>query len=111
MVKIPQILPKVRGVKLKKKMIQVSQKILDNANVPLPQEMDGGKKNKRNTDLVEEQKQDLLNEEVDEEKASNKFTRFRPQEERRQTKITVTTALDDSRDRDLSCFNKAEEGT
>ena len=32
--------------------------------------MDGGKKNKRNIDLVEEQKQDLLNEEVDEEKST-----------------------------------------
>ena len=30
--------------------------------------MDGGKKNKRNTASVEEQKQDVLNEEVDEEK-------------------------------------------
>ena len=57
----------------------VSQKIIENTNVPLPQEMDGGKKNKRNTALVEEQKQDVLNEEVDEEKTPNKFTRFRSQ--------------------------------
>ncbi len=88
----------------------VSQKILDNANVPLPQEMDGGKKNKRNTDSVEEQKQDVLKEEVEEEKAPNKFTRFRPQEERRQTKITVTTALDDSpRQRSLASIRRRRE--
>ena len=88
----------------------VSQKILDNANVPLPQEMDGGKKNKRNTDSVEEQKQDVLQEEVEEEKAPNKFTRFRPQEERRQTKITVTTALDDSpRQRSLASIRRRRE--
>jgi translation initiation factor IF-2 len=88
----------------------VSQKILDNANVPLPQEMEGGKKNKRNTDSVEEQKQNVLKEEVDEEKAPNKFTRFRPQEERRQTKITVTTALDDSpRQRSLASIRRRRE--
>ena len=88
----------------------VSQKIIENTNVPLPQEMDGGKKNKRNTASVEEQKQDVLNEEVDEEKAPNKFTRFRSQEERRQTKITVTTALDDSpRQRSLASIRRRRE--
>ncbi|MEC7671016.1 MAG: translation initiation factor IF-2 [Pseudomonadota bacterium] len=88
----------------------VSQKIIENTNVPLPQEMDGGKKNKRNTASVEEQKQDVLNEEVDEEKTPNKFTRFRSQEERRQTKITVTTALDDSpRQRSLASIRRRRE--
>ena len=88
----------------------VSQKIIENTNVPLPQEMDGGKKNKRNTASVEEQKQDALNEEVDEEKTPNKFTRFRSQEERRQTKITVTTALDDSpRQRSLASIRRRRE--
>ena len=59
---------------------------------------------------VEEQKQDVLNEEVDEEKAPNKFTRFRSQEERRQTKITVTTALDDSpRQRSLASIRRRRE--
>ena len=88
----------------------VSQKILENTNVPLPQETDGGKRNKRNTDSVEEQKQDELNEEVEEEKGPNKFTRFRPQEERRQTKITVTTALDDSpRQRSLASIRRRRE--
>ena len=96
--------------KIKEKNNTVSQKILDNANVLVPQEMNGGKKNKRNTDSVEEQKQDLVNEEVDEEKAPNKFTRFRPQEERRQTKITVTTALDDSpRQRSLASIRRRRE--
>ena len=96
--------------KIKEENDTVSQKILDNANVPPPQEMDGGKKNKRNTDSVEEQKQDLVNEDVDEEKAPNKFTRFRPQEERRQTKITVTTALDDSpRQRSLASIRRRRE--
>ena len=72
--------------------------------------MDGGKKNKRNTASVEEQKQDVLNEEVDEEKTPNKFTRFRSQEERRQTKITVTTALDDSpRQRSLASIRRRRE--
>ena len=96
--------------KIKEKNNTVSQKILDSANVLVPQEMNGGKKNKRNTDSVEEQKQDLVNEEVDEEKAPNKFTRFRPQEERRQTKITVTTALDDSpRQRSLASIRRRRE--
>ena len=96
--------------KIKEEDDKVSQKIFDNANVTLPQEVDGGKKNKRNIDSVEEQKQDLVNEEVDEEKASNKFTRFRPQEERRQTKITVTTALDDSpRQRSLASIRRRRE--
>ena len=96
--------------KIKEDDDKVSQKIFDNANVTLPQEVDGGKKNKRNIDSVEEQKQDLVNEEVDEEKASNKFTRFRPQEERRQTKITVTTALDDSpRQRSLASIRRRRE--
>ena len=59
---------------------------------------------------TEEQKQNVLKEEVDEEKAPNKFTRFRPQEERRQTKITVTTALDDSpRQRSLASIRRRRE--
>ena len=96
--------------KIKEEDDKVSQKIFDNANVTLPQDVEGGKKNKRNIDSVEEQKQDLVNEEVDEEKASNKFTRFRPQEERRQTKITVTTALDDSpRQRSLASIRRRRE--
>ena len=96
--------------KIKEDDDKISQKIFDNANVTLPQDVDGGKKNKRNIDSVEEQKQDLVNEEVDEEKASNKFTRFRPQEERRQTKITVTTALDDSpRQRSLASIRRRRE--
>ena len=46
--------------KIKEEDDKVSQKIFDNANVTLPQEVDGGKKNKRNIDSVEEQKQDFL---------------------------------------------------
>ncbi len=96
--------------KINEENYPVSQKIIENTNVPLPQEMDGGKKNKRNTASVEEQKQDVLNEEVDEEKPPNKFTRFRSQEERRQTKITVTTALDDSpRQRSLASIRRRRE--
>ena len=44
--------------KIKEEDDKVSQKIFDNANVTLPQEVDGGKKNKRNIDSVGEQKQD-----------------------------------------------------
>ena len=96
--------------KIKEKNDAVNETILDSTNVPFPQEVDGGKKNKRNADLVEEQKQDVLEEEVDEAKAPNKFTRFRPQEERRQTKITVTTALDDSpRQRSLASIRRRRE--
>ena len=96
--------------KVKEKNDTANQNILDNANIPIPQEMDGGKKNKRNTDLVVEQEPGLLDEEVEEAKAPNKFTRFRPQEERRQTKITVTTALDDSpRQRSLASIRRRRE--
>ena len=38
------ILPKPKVVKLKKKMFAINENILDSANVPFPQEMDGGKK-------------------------------------------------------------------
>ena len=96
--------------KIKEKHDAINENILDSANALFPQEVDSGKKNKRNADLVEEQKQDVLDEEVDETKAPNKFTRFRPQEERRQTKITVTTALDDSpRQRSLASIRRRRE--
>ena len=71
--------------------------------------MDGGKKNKRNTDSVEEQKQDLLNEEVDEEKRRISLQDFDLKRSVDKQKL-LSTALDDS-PRQRLCFNKEEEGT
>ena len=86
-----------------------SDEILERS-VPFPQEADAGRKNKKNIEGPEEQKLDELEEEVEEAKAPNKFTRFRPQEERRQTKITVTTALDDTpRQRSLASIRRRRE--
>ncbi|MAT22950.1 MAG: translation initiation factor IF-2 [Rhodobiaceae bacterium] len=86
------------------------QDILDNINAPLPQETDGGRKNKKNAEVSEEQKQGPQDEEVEDTKTPNKFTRFRSQEERRQTKITVTTALDDTpRQRSLASIRRRRE--
>ncbi len=85
------------------------QEIINN-NIPLPQEADGNRKNKKSIDSSEEPKQGEKDEEVEDAKAPNKFTRFRSQEERRQTKITVTTALDDTpRQRSLASIRRRRE--
>tara|TARA_Y100000590_G_scaffold452259_1_gene595079 strand:- start:60415 stop:62826 length:2412 start_codon:yes stop_codon:yes gene_type:complete len=69
-------------------------------------DLDTSRKNRKATAPTDE----IFNEEIEEKKSPNKFTRFRPQEERRQTKITVSTALDDSpRQRSLASIRRRRE--
>ena len=71
--------------------------------------MDGGKKNKRNTASVEEQKQDVLNEEVDEEKRQISLQNFDLKRSVDKQKL-LSTALDDSpRQRSLASIRRRRE--
>lgn len=74
----------------------------------LLQENENNKKIKKASDTDDTEILNELEEDAENKKAPNKFTRFRSQEERRQTKLTVTTALDDTPDKDR--WHQSEEG-
>jgi len=76
----------------------------------LLQENENNKKIKKASDTDDTEILNELEEDVENKKAPNKFTRFRSQEERRQTKLTVTTALDDTpRQRSLASIRRRRE--
>ncbi|MAV98363.1 MAG: translation initiation factor IF-2 [Rhodobiaceae bacterium] len=76
----------------------------------LLQENENNKKIKKTSDADDTEILKELEEDVEDKKAPNKFTRFRSQEERRQTKLTVTTALDDTpRQRSLASIRRRRE--
>jgi len=76
----------------------------------LLQENEDNKKIKKASDTDDTEILNELEEDVENKKAPNKFTRFRSQEERRQTKLTVTTALDDTpRQRSLASIRRRRE--
>lgn len=76
----------------------------------LLQENENNKKIKKASDTDETEILNELEEDAENKKAPNKFTRFRSQEERRQTKLTVTTALDDTpRQRSLASIRRRRE--
>ena len=68
------------------------------------------RKNKKVTDSSAIETYKKPDEDDEENKPANKFTRFRSQEERRQTKLTVTSALDDTpRQRSLASIRRRRE--
>lgn len=76
----------------------------------LLQENENNKKIKKASDTDDTEILNELEEDAEDKKAPNKFTRFRSQEERRQTKLTVTTALDDTpRQRSLASIRRRRE--
>lgn len=76
----------------------------------LLQENENNKKIKKASDTDETEILNELEEDAENKKAPNKFTRFRSQEERRQTKLTITTALDDTpRQRSLASIRRRRE--
>jgi translation initiation factor IF-2 len=76
----------------------------------LLQENENNKKIKKASDTDDTEILNELEEDAENKKAPNKFTRFRSQEERRQTKLTVTTALDDTpRQRSLASIRRRRE--
>ncbi len=76
----------------------------------LLQENENNKKLKKTSDTDETDEFNEKEEDVEDKKSPNKFTRFRSQEERRQTKLTVTTALDDNpRQRSLASIRRRRE--
>ena len=76
----------------------------------LLQENENNKKIKKASDTDDTEILNELEEDVEDKKAPNKFTRFRSQEERRQTKLSVTTALDDTpRQRSLASIRRRRE--
>ena len=76
----------------------------------LLQENENNKKIKKASDTDDTEILNKLEEDVENKKAPNKFTRFRSQEERRQTKLSVTTALDDTpRQRSLASIRRRRE--
>ncbi|MBL6623360.1 MAG: translation initiation factor IF-2 [Rhizobiales bacterium] len=76
----------------------------------LLKENENNKKIKKASDTDDTEILNELEEDVENKKAPNKFTRFRSQEERRQTKLTVTTALDDTpRQRSLASIRRRRE--
>ena len=76
----------------------------------LLQENETNKKIKKASDTDDTEILNELEEDAENKKAPNKFTRFRSQEERRQTKLTVTTALDDTpRQRSLASIRRRRE--
>ena len=76
----------------------------------LLQENENYKKLKKTSDTDDTEEFNEAEEDIEDKKSPNKFTRFRSQEERRQTKLTVTTALDDNpRQRSLASIRRRRE--
>ena len=76
----------------------------------LLQENENNKKLKKKSDTDDTEEFNEAEEDIEDKKSPNKFTRFRSQEERRQTKLTVTTALDDNpRQRSLASIRRRRE--
>ena len=76
----------------------------------LLQENENNKKLKKTSDTDDTEEFNEAEEDIEDKKSPNKFTRFRSQEERRQTKLTVTTALDDNpRQRSLASIRRRRE--
>ncbi|MGB0574094.1 MAG: translation initiation factor IF-2 [Hyphomicrobiales bacterium] len=76
----------------------------------LLQENENNKRLKKTSDTDETDEFNVPEEDTEDKKPPNKFTRFRSQEERRQTKLTVTTALDDNpRQRSLASIRRRRE--
>jgi len=76
----------------------------------LLQENENNKKLKKTSDTDDTDEFNEKEEDIEDKKSPNKFTRFRSQEERRQTKLTVTTALDDNpRQRSLASIRRRRE--
>jgi len=76
----------------------------------LLQENENNKKLKKTSDTDDTEEFNEAEEDTEDKKSPNKFTRFRSQEERRQTKLTVTTALDDNpRQRSLASIRRRRE--
>ena len=76
----------------------------------LLQENENSKKLKKPSDTDDTDEFNETEEDTEDKKSPNKFTRFRSQEERRQTKLTVTTALDDNpRQRSLASIRRRRE--
>ncbi len=88
-----------------KKQEQISQD-----EIFLLQENENNKKLKKTSDTDDTEQFNETEEDLEDKKSPNKFTRFRTQEERRQTKLTVTTALDDNpRQRSLASIRRRRE--
>lgn len=76
----------------------------------LLQENENNKKLKKTSNTDDTEEFNEIEEDLEDKKSPNKFTRFRSQEERRQTKLTVTTALDDNpRQRSLASIRRRRE--
>tara|TARA_B110000438_G_scaffold171449_1_gene163824 strand:- start:2700 stop:5117 length:2418 start_codon:yes stop_codon:yes gene_type:complete len=74
-----------------------------------PKENENTRKNKKVAESTETDTNKKPDDE-EEKKTPNKFTRFRSQEERRQTKLTVSSALDDTpRQRSLASIRRRRE--
>ena len=88
----------------------LKETIDQNASDSEKKENDNIRKNKKLTESIDTETHKKPNDEEEEKKSANKFTRFRSQEERRQTKLTVTSALDDTpRQRSLASIRRRRE--